>query len=97
MTAYGNGQRDQDCVLRTIDDSYCNWCGVTGHRLHDCPEFSNELRKHVTIRKGQLTVNAAITSDSSDDIDSDLDEVKDKLDFPYLLDNLAVSCRESLP
>jgi hypothetical protein len=95
-TAYGNDQRGQDHGHHQggPTDDNCNWYGIAGHCLRDCPDFTHELRRRAVTRKGQLVVNAAVTGDSSDEIDSNLDEFKDKLGLPYLPNNLVADLIE---
>ena len=95
-SAYGGDHCHPDCDQRQVPSEvyYSNWCGIGGHRLRDCPAFTVELRKRAAVRKGQLTVNAAVVGASSDEPDSDLDDFKDKLGLPYLPDNLAADLIE---
>jgi hypothetical protein len=87
QNVYNTDQRLHGNNQPNTDNYYCNWCGCSGHRLCDCPNFIHELRKRAIARQGKIVVNAAIAADSKDEMDSDLDDLKDKLGLPYL--NLA--------
>jgi transposase InsO family protein len=89
---YGTSQDHDHQTHHGPDDLYCNWCGIVGHRLRDCPEFTNELRKRAAVRKGKVSLNATVATDTAGELDGLL---TDKLGLPYLPDDLAADLLEA--